>query len=408
MAKYGTALNPGVASNVPQDELGKWLANKLGGGRDWLNQNLGIPGIETGIGLGDLFMGESPEFIEDVSWGQPISRPGGHGPTLDPRIMDVAGLPIPYAGAAKGMQLGGRALLKQGATPDLATLAKTDPVAAKKMADARVNSMFDDTIPRNQVDQGRRDALKAIAGGTAVAAAPLTALKALKSSAAKPHPYYSEAVVADLARPMAGATVRAATAAANPQSAGLAAYIRSVPTALAAFKDKGVKGVQDLVENATDDRYLMGDMGKGEYIPSYIDMEGIDEDAVRRMVLDDSPIQFIDEFLKNKPERSGDFFSTEADLFVTKADVDDWVEDPEGVGYDIWSAIVDTNAKTLKEAEELVIRRAVDEDSANQLRKIFDDPLFEEKFIDHHNRATAHFNDEIGYDVFAPDPHTKR
>lgn len=103
----------GKASNIPQNQIEKFLASSLSGGRDYLNQTFGIPFVDTGLGLGDMFMGEAPEMFEDASWGAPYTKPTGHGRKLDSRVGDILGLPLPYAGGAKALQVGGKLGIKQ-------------------------------------------------------------------------------------------------------------------------------------------------------------------------------------------------------------------------------------------------------------------------------------------------------
>ncbi len=98
----------GEARAVPQNTLEKLLgAAGRGSGaiRGFLNENAGLPFIETGLGLGDMLMGEGPEMLDEMSWGKSPIIPSGHGGRLDPRIADVGGiaaLVAPTAQLTKG------------------------------------------------------------------------------------------------------------------------------------------------------------------------------------------------------------------------------------------------------------------------------------------------------------------
>ena len=126
----------GTASNVPQGQIEKFLSEQLGSGRDWMNKNIGIPFVDTGIGAGDAFIAQSPEMFHDASWGAPYTKPTGHGGKLDARVGDILGLPLPYAGAGKAAQIGGKAGINQ-------LMKHLSPDAKKaRVAERRLNDMF--------------------------------------------------------------------------------------------------------------------------------------------------------------------------------------------------------------------------------------------------------------------------
>jgi hypothetical protein len=209
----------GVARNVPQNAIGKFVADNLHGGRDFLNQKFGLPFVETGIGLGDLFMGQAPEMIEDASWGQPIIQPTGHGGKLDSRMGDVLGLPLPYAGAGQLGKLGLRSAGKgiDGLmNPNMAnkSLSEMAPKQRAREAERRVNNMFDGMTGDRRVakdrrlegmpqDPSKRNAVKGVGALLAAAALP-GAAKNLMSAM----PDVAKAAVPDIARTAAPAAAR--------------------------------------------------------------------------------------------------------------------------------------------------------------------------------------------------------
>lgn len=139
----------GEAKNVPQNAIGRLLADMLYSARSGLNENVGIPFVDTGIGLGDMLMGESPEYIEDLSHGMPLGTGSGQAWQMDHRAMDVAGLPLPYAAAGMiGKKAGSSAIgalneMRLANTGDLNFIAQSNPKLAKKIADRMVDNMFD-------------------------------------------------------------------------------------------------------------------------------------------------------------------------------------------------------------------------------------------------------------------------
>lgn len=406
----------GEAKNVPQNAIGQFLADKLYGARSALNENFGIPGIETGMGLGDLFMGESPEYIEDLSWGAPFIQPSGHGGRLDTRLGDVLGLPLPYAGAGKLLQVGGKKAIQSMApdTRDLAEIAKVDPKLAQQLADDKVNAMFDNTDPRAlkeaPVDEGKRKMLQGLGLAGVTAATGMPVLRALKGMAPE--------AVADVARPVANAMPRmiGGFMKSTPGTSGVLQYLRTVPAAAAVFKDKGLKG---LVKHMDDYRGALDDapqnmktavreeygFKEGDYTPTFGHLSDVDEEVLRKALDDDININFLDDmFARKKTAGAGkvppgqSFFDETHKLYPE--DLDGWVSDPEGYGYQLWEDVVNSNATSLEEVKKAHLARAADDETKEIMTKIFDDPKFEDKLMDNYNRVLAHFNGEIDYSAY--------
>lgn len=98
---------------VPQTFIEQILGDMgraAGSARGFMNEQMGIPGIDTGIQLGNLLMGEGPELLEDLSWGKSLIEQRGHGPGLDMRAPDILGMAGLFGGAASL----GKSLAKTG------------------------------------------------------------------------------------------------------------------------------------------------------------------------------------------------------------------------------------------------------------------------------------------------------
>ena len=88
----------GEARSVPQNALEQLFGSTAKDAtaiRKFLNENFGLPFVDTGLGLGNMIMGQGPEMLEDMSWGKSPILPSGHGFRIDPRIMDIAGIAAP-------------------------------------------------------------------------------------------------------------------------------------------------------------------------------------------------------------------------------------------------------------------------------------------------------------------------
>lgn len=206
------------ARNVPQNAIGKYFADKLYGGRNFLNEKFGIPFVDTGLGLGDMFMAEGPEYIEELSWGRPFIEPTGHGFRLDTRLGDILGLPLPYAGGA--------ALLKAGGKASIRGLSKG------------LNKM-------NPVDVSRRTFNKGLLGTIATAGLAAKGIPlGLKDIAGAGKPLAIDAI-----RTAVPAAARAATISVSPAVAKLGNLLLSHGAGDAkhlakVFKEKGIKGLE--------------------------------------------------------------------------------------------------------------------------------------------------------------------
>jgi len=84
----------GSVSPIPQNPIGGAVSKGLGKVRDAANY-AHVPEMIPllgGLGLGDMLVGESPEVIEDWSYGFPPYSGSGEATKLDPRVMDIFGL----------------------------------------------------------------------------------------------------------------------------------------------------------------------------------------------------------------------------------------------------------------------------------------------------------------------------
>jgi len=210
--------------SIDQNWLGKFIANALYSGRDFTN-NVGssmanaldtvTPGKlpRTDSGLGDFIFGKAPEYAEDRSYGMrgPISDTGSG--TLDKRLIDVAGLPLPYMAAGMGM----KGLIKSAVKPKASFIP---PQVALE-------------------NQSRRDFLKNAGMATAgVAIAPHVALKGIEKLGAKLAPDVGRAATTTAARTIGTASV--------PAVLGKAiAYFRAYPHLLPLLRKGGFKEVDD-------------------------------------------------------------------------------------------------------------------------------------------------------------------
>jgi hypothetical protein len=87
------------------------ISNALEYTRNALNYPGKLPAsvpLVGGKGAGDLLVGESPEAISDYSHGFGPVKGKGHAFQLDKRLIDIAGLPLPYGVAAKGATMLGQ------------------------------------------------------------------------------------------------------------------------------------------------------------------------------------------------------------------------------------------------------------------------------------------------------------
>lgn len=161
------------------------ISQLLRSGREGLNYPGKLPEevpLLGGMGLGDLVMGQSPEYVEDRAHGFSKSRGKGMTYQMDPRIIDVAALPLLPTLAAKGgmtlkdiisgaavkpmSDIGRREFLKQAAAlaggaavPDiLKPLAKeVAPAVTAQIGKVGVESLFS-TLAAKSVKWAERNA----------------------------------------------------------------------------------------------------------------------------------------------------------------------------------------------------------------------------------------------------------
>ena len=103
-------------SAIEPNSLGLALSKMLRKGRDIANSPGTLPEsvpLLGGMGAGDLLMGKAPEAIEDYSYGfGPLGHGKGMTTKVDPRVLDIAGLPgIGVGGAMKGGKLAKEAIM---------------------------------------------------------------------------------------------------------------------------------------------------------------------------------------------------------------------------------------------------------------------------------------------------------
>ena len=104
-------------------------------------------------GVGDLFIGEADTTMDKLSWGEHVTKGSGQTTQLDPGLVDIAALPVPWELARRG---------------------------TKNLARRGYSTLQDNlTGSTQEYDPSRRTLLKAITAGGALAATP----KILKSIA---------------------------------------------------------------------------------------------------------------------------------------------------------------------------------------------------------------------------------
>lgn len=155
--------------------LGMLAAKVLRGGKNLLNMPGKLPAsvpLLGGMGAGDMLLGQAPEAIEDYSTGGSPLKGAGWATKVDPRVIDIAGLPVVGIG---------------GIAPKL--LRKGGQAAVEGVANV-----------------SRREALKKLGAGAGVAAAasvaPELAVKVLRSGAKEAAPI-ADAVTGALGKEVA-------------------------------------------------------------------------------------------------------------------------------------------------------------------------------------------------------------
>ena len=75
--------------SVPQTTLERLMGfasdTIQGVNETWRNQAAPLGAV------GEFMTGGIGSLLEDLSWGTPVTKPGGHGPTLDPRLLELPG-----------------------------------------------------------------------------------------------------------------------------------------------------------------------------------------------------------------------------------------------------------------------------------------------------------------------------
>ena len=144
-------MGNGIAQSVPQSPWEMILGvqgQALGGLRELMN-NVSVSGEipYTDMGfqskIGDLLIQQAPELLNEMSWGKSIVEPTGHGGRLDSRVaelMDVIGGASVLTKPIKSMAKGGLKSINDYRNMPLADMP---PARKKRVADRRVNEMFD-------------------------------------------------------------------------------------------------------------------------------------------------------------------------------------------------------------------------------------------------------------------------
>lgn len=95
----------GEARSVPQtgiEQMLGYLGKGFGTARNSMNKSYGLINLMfPDFKAGDLVIGESPELLEDMSFGKSLIEPSGHGFRLDSRLLDLIDVGIPV-GALSG------------------------------------------------------------------------------------------------------------------------------------------------------------------------------------------------------------------------------------------------------------------------------------------------------------------
>lgn len=166
--------------------LGMALARALRTGRDVLDMPGRLPEdwpVVGGMSAGDVIFGKSPEAVEDYAHGfGPLSKGQGLTTRVDPRVLDIAGLPLMGTAAAlplRGMMMA-KALRGGGVN---ASRRKFLQQAGSLTASPVVNAPIPSTLAKFAAP-----AAATVAAATIPAAAPMTMdalLAAIKSSMAK-------------------------------------------------------------------------------------------------------------------------------------------------------------------------------------------------------------------------------
>lgn len=114
--------------NVPRNPILGGISDFLARSKTGFNDTFGIPGIDIGIGLGDMIFGESPELFSDLSHGADLWKGKGFGGRMDTRAADVAGLAGLFGSIPKNLAKG----VAKGSLKNLSLKSTNPPWGAQK------------------------------------------------------------------------------------------------------------------------------------------------------------------------------------------------------------------------------------------------------------------------------------
>lgn len=174
----------------PRNSLLGYLSDKLATGKGYANKYEILPQIPLlgGTGLGDLFLGKSPEFLDDMSYNMSSAIRGGNRATgglgtytLDKRSADLGMTMADMYGLSKGLtslgKYGAKKLIDKSGFDE--TRRAFLEGKAKSLAEPTNDTVSTSIDAINEVLQkpiSRRDLMKKSAavagGGAALAAAP--------------------------------------------------------------------------------------------------------------------------------------------------------------------------------------------------------------------------------------------
>ncbi len=174
----------------PRNSLLGYLSDKLATGKGYANKYEILPQIPLlgGTGLGDLFLGKSPEFLDDMSYNMSSAIRGGNRATgglgtytLDKRSADLGMTMADMYGLSKGLtslgKYGVKKLIdKSGFDETRRAFLEGKAKGLAEPTNDTVSTSIDDINNVLQKTISRRDLMKKSAivagGGAALAAAP--------------------------------------------------------------------------------------------------------------------------------------------------------------------------------------------------------------------------------------------
>ena len=303
------------------------------------------------LGVGDLYFGEAPEYLDDLSYGMRGTSGSGQTTTLDPRAADVAFLPLPWAAGSKLVGSGKNALVKMLAKEYAEAQA---PKAAEHLQNASRRKFL-------------QDAGMAGAGAAVTAASSHPLFQAVKEMAKEAAPEMAVKTVGRVANKV-------------PVSLGekaLSRFIIKVPGASEAFDKAGLAGLKTFLK---DDAKLAVDIGDD------ITEEGVQHalsgNAVRNHNLDPSMVDnpffwdelddHLDYMKKLSPEEITEYLDPNFD--------NDGLMNFGEAFYDtILSGDTNLGADFEKMVKERMVKAGLSKEQQNAVWKEIGDP---EKYID--------------------------